>query len=566
MGNTDKKVFEKKQEVEELYKVYIRVQSGDKAALNELFQAVDSKQIHRIDMMNKEYKISHMENVLDSEIVLDDEKNMQKKEWINSSNSKVAFQFACLNKLLYKKKKYFLSEGKNTGYENGKKLKNGGNRKYYDGEYDISDFNELMYETTIEVFNTKTDENNCLTLDGKKNIRNPICNGVSLLKNISYFTSRKVNKRAKASHLDIYDMGYLDEESGMRFSDFDKYAFKKFLHAESGMSRLTIYKEYLDWIKKYDIHKLFKRTSCNIKTIVEMIMDNEDTFIPNASGDMESGFGMRFVSQETLQEMIKHRYNMNIEQENISKDLQLIEQRLLDHLFYSLNYEIGKAEKSEGIYEKESERFLYDLDKKTYIKMFNRASYEVYDKSVIFINSNANSNDCDRYFKLIQKYEDMVMDTISLEKGKKKYDMLNLMIPENNDLVDDERRTILNIAHTIIKHYQKAETGYQRNKLRKYKIHGFSDWTNGYWETELCNDNLKIRLFTSEKIKKPIQYNINKENLIVYCGCMNFYFCDIEKEMYYKFPKNRRIISRANKNHEIYIYIKLIKRCIYLYR
>ena len=94
MGNTDKKVFNNKQEIEELYKIYIRVQSGDKDALNELFKKADSKQIHRIDMMNKEYKISHMENVLDSEIVLDDEKNVQEKEWINSSNSKVAFQFA----------------------------------------------------------------------------------------------------------------------------------------------------------------------------------------------------------------------------------------------------------------------------------------------------------------------------------------------------------------------------------------------------------------------------------------------------------------------------------------
>lgn len=144
MGNTDKKVFNNKQEIETLYKIYIRVQSGDKFALNELFKTVDSKQIHRIDVINKEYKMSHMENILDSEFVLDDEKNEQEKEWIGSSNSKVAFQFPCLNKLLYKKKKYFLYRGKNTGYENGKKIKNNASRKYYDGGYDISDFNELM--------------------------------------------------------------------------------------------------------------------------------------------------------------------------------------------------------------------------------------------------------------------------------------------------------------------------------------------------------------------------------------------------------------------------------------
>lgn len=310
MGNTDKKVFNNKQEIEELYKIYIRVQSGDKDALNELFKKADSKQMHRIDLMNKEYKISHMENVLDSEIVLDDENNMQKKEWINSSNSKVAFQFACLNKLLYKKKKYFLSEGKNTGYENGKKLKNDGNRKYYDGEYDISDFNELMYETTIEVFSAKTDENGCLTLDGKKNMRNPICDGVSLLKNISYFTSRKINKRAKISHLDIYDIGYFGEEPEIGYSNFDKYVFKKYLHAEGGMSRLTLYAEYLEWLKRNDVHKLFKANACDIKAIIETIMNCEETFLKDKSGDMETGFGMRFVTQETLHEIIRHRHHM----------------------------------------------------------------------------------------------------------------------------------------------------------------------------------------------------------------------------------------------------------------
>ncbi len=245
---------------------------------------------------------------------------------------------------------------------------------------------------------------------------------------------------------------------------------------------------------------------------------------------------------------------MNIEQENISKDMEIIEQRLLDHLLYSLNYKIGKAAESTGIYEKESERFLYGLEKKGYIKIFSRAEYELYDQSVRFINSNVNSNDFDRYFKMIQKYKDIVIDIVSLEKGKKKYDMVNFMVPENNDLVDNENVTILNIAHTIMEHYQKAETEYQRNVLRKYRVQGFSDWKNGYWEAELCNEILKIRLFSSEKVKKPIQNNIKREKLIVYCGCMNFYFCDEERKVYYKFPKNRRIISRSNKNHEVFMY------------
>lgn len=554
MGNTDKKVFNNKQEIEELYKIYIRVQSGDKDALNELFKKADSKQIHRIDMMNKEYKISHMENVLDSEMVLDDEKNMQKKEWINSSNSKVAFQFACLNKLLYKKKKYFLSEGKNTGYENGKKLKNGGNRKYYDGEYDISDFNELMYETTIEVFNTKTDENNCLALDGKKNVKNPICDGVSLLENISYFTSRKINKRAKTSHLDIYDMECFGKEPEIGYSNFDKYVFKKYLHAEGGMSRLTMYAEYLEWLRKYDVYKLFKATSSNIKAIIETIMNCEDTFLKDESGDMETGFGMRFVTQETLHEIIRHRHHMNIEQENISRDMDIIEQRLLDHLFHSLNYEIGKAEKGGGIYEKESERFLYGLDKKAYIKMFDRASYEIYENSIDFINSDISGNDFDNYFNIIKKYEEMILGVVFKENGTKKYGMVNLLSDNDYDLVDDKMGALLNIANTVIAYYQKGEDGYRRDHFGDYQIGGLVDWKNGYWEAELCDGILKIKLFSSRKVKKPIQYSVNKEKLMAYYGCINYYFCDEEKKVCYIFPKNRRIVSKSNKNHEIFMH------------
>ena len=540
--------------LENLYQIYMRVQSGDKAALNELFQTVDNHQIHRLDVMNKEYQMSHMDNVLDSELVLDSERNKQEDEWINSSYSKVMFNFSCLNKMLYKKKKRFLHKAKNTGYEEGQKIKNSSHSKFYEGEYDISDFNELMYETTIEVFSTKTDENNCLTLDGKKNVDTPISNGVSLLRNISYFTSRKINKRAKTSCLDIYDMECLRKESEIGFSNFDKYAFRKFLYAEGGMSRLTMYTEYLDWLRKYDVYKLFKATSSNIKAIIETIMNCEDTFLKDESGDMETGFGMRFVTQETLHEIIRFRHHMNIEQENISKDMEIIEQRLLDHLFYSLNYEIGKAEKSEGVYEKESERFLYGLDKKAYIKMFDRASYEIYGKSIDFINSDINGNDFDNYFNIMKKYEEMILGVISKEKGKKKYDMVNLISDNDYDLVEDKREALFNIANTMIACYQKKEDEYRRKYFGDYQIRGIVDWENGYWEAELRDGILKIKLFSSRKVKKPIQYNINKVKLMAYYGCINYYFCDEEKKVCYIFPKNRRIVSKSNKDHEIFMY------------
>ena len=119
----DSIVLANNDEAEKIYQIYMQVQSGDMAALDGLFQRVENKQICRVDELNKEYRMSHMEHVLDSEEMLENERNRQVKEWVDSVSSNVSFRFPCLNKMLYKKKKEFLFEAKNTGYENGKKKK-----------------------------------------------------------------------------------------------------------------------------------------------------------------------------------------------------------------------------------------------------------------------------------------------------------------------------------------------------------------------------------------------------------------------------------------------------------
>lgn len=69
-----------------------------------------------------------------------------------------------------------------------------------------------------------------------------------------------------------------------------------------------------------------------------------------------------------------------------------------------------------------------------------------------------------------------------------------------------KKGALFNIAYKIIAFYQKKEDEYRRNHFCGYKINGAVDWKKGYWETELCNGILKIRLFSSRKIKN--QYNI----------------------------------------------------------
>lgn len=525
-----KDLLAQKGEAERLYRIYRNVQSGNKAALNQLFKTADNREVCSLDKMNKEYELSRMDNVLDAELVFDSEENRKEREWLHSVNSKVIFQFPCLNKMLYKKKKSFLSKAKNTGYENGKRIKNSSHSKFYEGEYDISDLNEIMYETIIEVFSSKTDEDNCLTLDGKKNIKTPVCDGVSLLKNISYFTSRKINRRTKGSYLDILDTEYWGEEQNIEVSYFDKYEFKNYLQNEGGSARMMMYAEYLEWLERFDIHKLFKANARDIRAIIETIMNCEETFITDISGNDGTGLGMRLVQQKMLQKIIKSKYNLNIRQENISKNMEIIEQRLLNHLLYALNYKIDKAEESKGIYEKESERFLYERDKKSYVKVFSRTSYELYEKSRRFINGNADSIGTENYFKAVKKYEDTIVDIVSAERGKKKYDMINLMYG-NDDLVEDKRATLFHIAKTVILYYQRKEDEYKRREWRDYKKSKLIDWGKGYWEAELEEELLNIKLWTDKNVKKPIWHKIKKDKLMVYCGYTNYYFCDEENRI-----------------------------------
>lgn len=542
MSNKDRRKSENN-EAEVIYRIYQQVQAGNQAALNGLFRMGNGDRTDRAEEQNEIYQLSHTDHILD----LDTEEKIRETERISSAETKVSFRFSCLNKMLCNMRRKFLSDSLNTSDANGRK--NHGCSKFCTGAYDISDFNELMYETVIEIFTGKTDENNCLTLDGKKNKNYPIDDEISLLENISYFTSRKINRREKISCRDALEIKYHNWESETEYSYLDQYVMKEFLHSEGASSRLMMYADYLDWIKRNDVKELFKVNSRNIRAIIETIMNCEETFTADTQRDVNTGSGMHLVTQKALQEIISTRYNIWIEQENISKDLEIIEQRLLDHLLYSLNYCIGKAPKSKKMYEKESERFLYERDEKTYVKIFSRTGYELYNQSSRYISNH----DFDGYTRVLRKNEDSVIEIVSAENGKKKYEMLNWLL-QNNDLINNKKAAVLNIAETICRHYQKAEAQYLKNELETYKMRGLKDQEDGRWEAELYDEILKIRLFSNEKIKKPVLRYINRKKLTVYSGCINYYFCDTEQGVCYRLPKTRRVISRANKNHEIIKY------------
>lgn len=521
-------------DVERLYQNYIRYQSGDKSALDEVFMEVGKKagETKRIVDLEEEYKLSHTENVLDAGLV-ENEIGYRRKD----RKLKVVFSFPCLNNMVRKAKYEYSKNGIFTGYENGKKINSNGYKKFHSGKYDTFELEEEIQEIVIKLFQGKLSGSNIKIVDG-----------VSLYRNIKYYLSKEIGNYNKILCKNVPET-YIDAKSGEEMSYFDQYSKLTWMKSENQISRILPYSDYLEWIKRNDVSKLFKENACNIKAVIETIMNCKETFITGKDGDTELGL-MRLITQEMLHEIICLRHGINIGQENISRDLEFIEQRLLDHLFYSLNYRIGKAPESSEIYEKESERFLYESGKETYVKIFGRTGYKLYNLSIIF----KSNKDFDGYFDELKKYEEAVMDIVSLKRGKMMYDMVNLLSDSDCDLVDDWQTTILNVANTIIEYYQSVEIEYQNNELIKYKIKSFSDWEQRFWEAELDNMILKIQLFSSENVKKPVRYNINREKLIIYCGYMNYYFCDEEKEICFVLPKNRRVISRSNKNHEIFLY------------
>ncbi len=520
-------------DVERLYQNYVRYRSGDKSALDEIFMEVGKNvnETSRIVELEEEYKLSHTDNILDVGLVQDEIEYRRNKRKL-----KVIFSFPCLNHMARKAKYYYSRKHIFTGYENGKKVDARGYKKYHEGEYDTFDLEGEMQEILIKLFQGRLSGSSVNITDG-----------VTLLQNIKYYLTKEMENSNKFLWRNVPET-YTDVKNGEEISYFDQHSKLTWIQSENKISRVLPYADYLEWLKRNDVLKLFKENACDIKAIIETIMNCKETFETNKEGNIESGPGMCLVTQKMLHEIIKYRHKINIEQENISKDLELIERRLLNHLFYSLNFRIGKAE-SGKIYEKESERFLYELESKAFIKIFSSISCEIYDKSIKFINSN----DFDDYFRIIKKYEDTVTDIVSLEKGKKKYDMVNLISEKDNDLVNDKREALLTIAKTVIAYYQNQEEEYETNELGNYKPGKLVNWEKGYWEAELKGEFLNIKFWTNKNVKKPILHSINKEKLMVYCGYMNYYFCNVENKICYRVPKDRRIISRANKNHEIFI-------------
>lgn len=522
--------------------------------LNYLFK-IQSREINSINELNEKHRIKNvLDNALNPEMEKLSREYEKADDMIDVKNEDVVFTFDILNKMLSKMKRIYSKNIKDTGYENGAKKKYQTYKKYYLGEYDITEIAEIMYEVIIAIFLGELDGNGCVTLNGKENKEIPIIDGVSLLKNISYFCCIQVNEGQYKRHKDI--SGTEDRKGSSRLENisiYDGYSFEKWQDEEAEkwnnqeeIFRLLIYADILEWLRKHkdSIMNLFKKDSKEIQAIINTILSNEKVFENEIDGCL------KLVKQKELQQLIYEQTGKRIVLTNISADLKLIEQRIIDHLLYSLNYKIGDDKKDQtGC--KINNGHLQELDKKRYLKLFGRESMFIYKICSLCLDD---MNE-EKFLEHIREHDDAVIPILSLAKGKRKYDMINL-IQCNLDVIDDDTsygQIVIDIAQTLIHYYHKAEDAKIAELKKQYKFTDrFTSGKSQMWEADLLADCLRIRFWADENTKHSVSHKISKDNLLIYEGYDNFYFCDESEMVCFLVPKGKRVITKSDSLHNIF--------------
>ncbi len=525
-------IKELKSDAEELYQEYLKYQNGDKFALDRVF--FEEKDRLR-ELTNKYYSYlsgtEYMDNVLDSEFIKAEIADEQKKH-----NSSVKFRFTCLNRILSNAKWAYDKDYIDTGYRNGVRLKCG-YRKFHKGKYDTSDIQELMIEIVVKIF------------QGKLTSNKPIINATTLLGNIKYHLEREIGKANDILHKNIPEsknnIDYDGEET--YYSYFDEFSEKRWMDSQRDIDRLLVYSDSLKWIIKNDIHKLFREDSDDIHAIIDGILRYNRMFkSKNQEGLMKDPY-------KKLQEYILRTTGRNISDHNIPVAIKTMEQNLLNHLMYALNYEIIRAPENSNLSKNESKRVLKELDPKRYFKLFGRESMNIYEYCTEYLKS-VDYYSYENFLSTIKKYDDIVIPILEKKKGKKKYDMVNLLTYEI-DVVEEDIATVSDyIAETLIAHYQEIEKDYICNFLDQYNIiDKFGTGKSKYWQANF-NDKkkrLNLKFFSDADIKHPVSVKFKKKELLAYEGYKNFYFCNTESKCCYCVPKDNRVIRKSDKDHKI---------------
>lgn len=525
-------IKETQTDAEELYQEYLNYKNGDKLALERIFvETSDRLQ----ELTNKYYSylkgVEYMDHVLDSELIKSEIADEQKKH-----NSKIRFRHMCLNRILSNAKWAYSRRSIDTGYKNGVKIK-GGYRKFHEGEYDTSDIQEVMIEIVIKIF------------QGESTSKIPITNAETLLYNIKYHLEKEIGKENDIIYNNIPEYKRSVDCDGEEtcYSNFDIVAEKNWTDSQREIDRLLVYSDSLKWLIRHDIHKLFRKDSFDIHAVIDAVLEYPHMF------KAKNQEGLTKETYKKLQEYILKTTGRNVMDNNISTDLKIIEQSLLNHLMYALNYEIVTASKESKISKNEVKRILKELDPKRYFKLFGRESMNIYECCINYINTG-NRYLCRGFLDVLKKYEDIIIPILEKERGKKKYDMINLLTGDV-DLVEGDVYTVSNkIAETLNTYYQKTERDYISDFLEQYSIvDRFITEKSKYWQANYNEKKkrLHLKFLSDENIQCPVSVKIKKKELLLYEGYRNYYFCDSSSMCCYCAPKDNRVIRKLDEDHKL---------------
>ncbi len=493
-----------KKSLETLFYAYQEYQKGNKEPTESLINGYHVNKNKAFEELEA-YNLAHSEDRLDAELYREQNEDKYKRRVRYFDNE-------VLNSLINRATYTYQNPGIDT---------KGKFKKYYAGEFDVSEIPSIMAECVIKVFSGKW--------DSEKSKKMEITDEISLAANIKYCFTKDINT-INFDREDIILCGSGEEEI------FDKNNLLELnlTNENDADSRYyDVYRESLSWLKCNNLLDLFKSGADELAAIVKTICDCKSTF-SKKDDDLDY---LSFITQEELAKLIESHCGYTIQQGNISRDLKSAERKILDFLFWGLNYKLTTSGQN---------RILNAVYPFRFVDLFLRESR--------FLYNWCNNQDTICELNKAEDYKETVLGIVWDNKGKcSKYDRWNL-VDGNYDILNDSEDKILADVKNVMRNYYKDAEEKEIKKVvggcHRKDCYIKSDST--LWEARFDSncEKLSISFWRDNTAQKPTKnITILTKSLIIYNTLTSYIICDTDIQEYYRLPKNRRVIVKRKSDH-----------------
>lgn len=318
----------------------------------------------------------------------------------NVDTNSITFNNSALEIMRATSRKAFTEWKKNNLY--------GQYKKRYQGKYDLDSINSYIIEGVYRIYSGQ--------LQDEPVLQNQIINcGEDIYKAIKYYLEKHINIENESNrHLDpeVFDPNNKIDSQDITIYEvvLDESDYRKYCYNKNKGSRLNKpYERVLEFISLNNVHLLFREDAHEIHTILEAIEDDETYQMY----ERECGeHNQRFYKLRPPSEVAKHiktEYETDIQISNICRDLTVISQKIIDHLFLSLSYKL------------DDDNNLEELEEKHYIKIKDKEVpdfQKINEKYVSYYGWQTVQNDRESVisFKLYHKEETVKPKAIKISK------------------------------------------------------------------------------------------------------------------------------------------------------